>query len=29
LVEAPLDLYKRILAVEFRTHHNILIVLHL
>jgi hypothetical protein len=28
-VEAPLDLYIRILAVEFRTHHTILIVLHL
>jgi hypothetical protein len=29
LVEAPLDLYIRILAVEFRTHHTILVVLHL
>jgi hypothetical protein len=28
-VEAPLDLYIRILAVEFRTHHTILVVLHL
>jgi hypothetical protein len=28
-VEAPLDLYIRILAVEFRTHHTILLVLHL
>jgi hypothetical protein len=28
-VEAPLDLYIRILAVEFRTHHTMLIVLHL
>jgi hypothetical protein len=28
-VEAPLDLYIRILAVELRTHHNILVVLHL
>jgi hypothetical protein len=29
LVEAPLDLYVRILTVEFRTHHTILVVLHL
>jgi hypothetical protein len=29
LVEAPLDLYIRILMVEFRTHHTILIVFHL
>jgi hypothetical protein len=29
LVEAPLDLYIRILTVEFRTHHTILVVLHL
>jgi hypothetical protein len=28
-VEAPLDLYIRILVVEFRTHHTILVVLHL
>jgi hypothetical protein len=28
-VEAPLDLYIRILMVEFRTHHTILVVLHL
>jgi hypothetical protein len=28
-VEAPLDLYIRNLAVEFRTHHTILVVLHL
>jgi hypothetical protein len=28
-VEAPLDLYIRIIAVEFRTHHNILVVLYL
>jgi hypothetical protein len=28
-VEAPFDLYIRILAVEFRTHHTILVVLHL
>jgi hypothetical protein len=28
-VEAPLDLYIRILGVEFRTHHNIPVVLHL
>jgi hypothetical protein len=28
-VEATLDLYRRILMVEFRTHHTILIVLHL
>jgi hypothetical protein len=28
-VEAPLDLYIRILAVELRTHHTILVVLHL
>jgi hypothetical protein len=28
-VKAPLDLYIRILVVEFRTHHIILIVLHL
>jgi hypothetical protein len=28
-VEAPLDLYIRILAVEFRTHHTILVVFHL
>jgi hypothetical protein len=27
-VEAPLDLYIRILVVEFRTHHTILVVLH-
>jgi hypothetical protein len=29
LVEAPLDLYIRILTVEFRTHHTIFVVLHL
>jgi hypothetical protein len=29
LVEAPLDLYIRSITVEFRTHHNILVVLHL
>jgi hypothetical protein len=29
LVEAPLDLYIRIIAVEFRTHHTLLVVLHL
>jgi hypothetical protein len=29
LVEAPLDLYIRILMVKFRTHHTILVVLHL
>jgi hypothetical protein len=28
-VEVPLNLYIRILAVEFRTHHTILVVLHL
>jgi hypothetical protein len=28
-VEAPLDLYIRILVVEFRTHDTILVVLHL
>jgi hypothetical protein len=28
-VEAPLDLYIRILVVEFRTHHTLLVVLHL
>jgi hypothetical protein len=28
-VEGPLDLYIRILAVEFRTHHTILVVLHM
>jgi hypothetical protein len=28
-VEAPLDIYIRILAVKFRTHHTILVVLHL
>jgi hypothetical protein len=28
-VEAPLKLYVRILTVEFRTHHTILVVLHL
>jgi hypothetical protein len=28
-VEAPLDLYIRILVVEFKTHHTILVVLHL
>jgi hypothetical protein len=28
-VEAPLDLYIKILMVEFRTHHTILVVLHL
>jgi hypothetical protein len=28
-VEAPLDLYIRILAVELRTQHTILVVLHL
>jgi hypothetical protein len=28
-VEAPLNLYTRILAVEFRRHHTILVVLHL
>jgi hypothetical protein len=28
-VEAPLDLYIRILVVEFRTNHTILVVLHL
>jgi hypothetical protein len=28
-VEAPLDLYIRILEVEFRTHHTILVVLNL
>jgi hypothetical protein len=28
-VEAPLVLYRRILTVEFRTHHTILLVLHL
>jgi hypothetical protein len=28
-VEAQLNLYIRILTVEFRTHHNILVVLHL
>jgi hypothetical protein len=28
-VEAPLDLYIRILTVEFRTHHTMLVVLHL
>jgi hypothetical protein len=28
-VEAPLDLYIRILAVEFGTHHTILVVLHM
>jgi hypothetical protein len=27
--EAPLDPYVRILVVEFRTHHTILVVLHL
>jgi hypothetical protein len=29
LVEAPLDLYIKILVVEFRTHHTLLVVLHL
>jgi hypothetical protein len=29
LVEAPLELYIRILAVEFRAQHTILVVLHL
>jgi hypothetical protein len=29
LVEAPLDLYIRILALEFITHHTILVVLHM
>jgi hypothetical protein len=28
-VEAPLDLYIRILAVEFKIHHTILVVIHL
>jgi hypothetical protein len=28
-VEAPLDLYIRILVVEFRMHHTILVVFHL
>jgi hypothetical protein len=28
-MEAPLNLYIRILMVEFRTHHTILVVLHL
>jgi hypothetical protein len=28
-LEAPLDLYIGILAVEFKTHHTILVVLHL
>jgi hypothetical protein len=28
-VEAPVDLYIRILVVEFRTHHTLLVVLHL
>jgi hypothetical protein len=28
-VEAPLNLYIRILVVEFRTHHTMLVVLHL
>jgi hypothetical protein len=28
-VEAPLDLYIRILMVEFRTNHTILVVLHM
>jgi hypothetical protein len=28
-VEVPLDLYIRILVVEFRTHHTILVVVHL
>jgi hypothetical protein len=28
-VEAPLGLYIRILAVEFRTHHTVLLVLHM
>jgi hypothetical protein len=28
-VEAPLDLYIRILMVQFRTHHTLLVVLHL
>jgi hypothetical protein len=28
-MEAPLDLYIRILVVELRTHHTILVVLHL
>jgi hypothetical protein len=29
LVEAPLDPYIRILMVEFRTHHTLIVVLHL
>jgi hypothetical protein len=29
LVEAPLDIYIRILTVEFRTHQTILVVVHL
>jgi hypothetical protein len=29
MVEASLNLYIRILAVEFKTHHTILVVLHL
>jgi hypothetical protein len=29
LVEAPLDIYIRILMVEFRTHHTIVVVLYL
>jgi hypothetical protein len=28
-MEAPLDLYIRILVVEFRTHHTLLVVRHL
>jgi hypothetical protein len=28
-VEAPIDLYIRILMIEFRTHHTILVVLHM
>jgi hypothetical protein len=28
-VEAPLDLYIKILGGEFKTHHTILVVLHL
>jgi hypothetical protein len=28
-VEAPLDIYIRILMVEFRTHHTIIVVLHM
>jgi hypothetical protein len=28
-VEAPLNLYIRILSIDFKTHHTILVVLHL